>query len=293
MAQGKFADDQYKNLIKFIIDNGTKVSTPQDVDAITCFGTAPTLIYDLDNGDPIIPERKMGVKGPIAEMCAFLNGEQDFNVMKEKYGVPATFWDSWVTERKTQKVGAAPNCLGDGSYGRAFTAFPTPGGGEFNQVENMIRMLKDDKLRNRRTIYMTSWIPFYNGWGANQKTVVSPCHGWVHFRVIEEELHMLSWQRSADVLLGFPNDMISYIAFFKMVASIVNLKPKRIIFQISDAHIYENQLIEAKEILCRDSRFFPILQIKNHKDNIKDYRHEDFELVDYNPHPSMKISSAV
>ena len=125
----KIVDNQYKNLVIFILENGERVPTPQDVDAFTCFGTAPTLIYDLENGDPIITERKMGVKGPIAEMCAFINGEQNVDVMKEKYGLPEAFWGPWVVERKTQKVGAKPRHLGDGSYGRAFAAFPTPDGG--------------------------------------------------------------------------------------------------------------------------------------------------------------------
>jgi thymidylate synthase len=289
----KAPDNQYKNLIKFILENGESVPTPQDVNALTCFGTAPNLVYDLSNGDPVITERKMGIKGPVAEMCAFINAEQDFLVMQEKYGVPKPFWEAWTVERKTQKVGAKPNCLGDGSYGRAFAAFPTPDGGEFDQVENIVRMLKDEKLRSRRTIYMTSWIPFYNGWGATQKTVVSPCHGWVHFRVINGNLDMLSWHRAADVLLGFPNDMISYIAFFKMVESVTGLKARRIIFQISDAHIYENQLAEAKEILSREDRPFPELKVINRKENMRDFRKEDFELVDYQPHEAMKIPSAV
>lgn len=289
----KTPDYQYQNLIRYILENGDKTPTPQDVDAITCFGTAPTLIYDLSNGDPIITERKMGIKGPIAEMTAFINGEQDFTVMQEKYGVPEPFWGPWTTEKKTQKVGAKPNCLGDGSYGRAFAAFPDNNGGEYDQILNIIRMLSDEKLRNRRTIYMTSWIPFMNGWGQNQKAVVSPCHGFVHFRVINNELDMISWHRAADILLGFPNDMISYVALIKMVSSVTGIKPRRIIFQLSDAHIYENQLEEAREILKRDPHVFPTLNIKNSKDDIKDYRKDDFELVDYVPHEKMDIPSAI
>ncbi len=289
----KTPDKQYKNLIKFILENGENVSTPQDVNALTCFGTTQSLIYNLSNGDPIITERKMGIKGPVAEICAFINAEQDFEIMQEKYGVPKAFWEPWVTEKKTQKVGARLNCLGDGSYGRAFSAFPTPDGKEFNQIDNIIRMLKDEKLRNRRTIYMSPWIPFYNGWGATQKTVVSPCHGWVHFRVINGNLDMISWHRAADVLLGFPNDMITYTAFFRMIESITGIKARRLIFQISDAHIYENQLNEAKEILSREDRILPILRVINKKENVQDFRKEDFELIDYNPHESIKIPSAV
>ena len=289
----KTPDTQYKNLIKFILDNGERVSTPQDVDAITCFGTAPNLVYDLSNGDPIITERKMGIRGPIAEMCAFINGEQDFEVMKKKFRVPEPFWGPWVIERKTQKVVAKPNCLGDGSYGRAFAAFPTNDGGEYDQIENIIRMLKDEKLRNRRTIYMTSWIPFMNGWGKNQKAVVSPCHGFVHFRYINGHLDMISWHRAADALLGFPNDMISYVALLKMVSHVTGIPARRIIFQLSDVHIYSNQLKEAKEILKREPREFPTLEIIKPKENMKDFRRMDFKLKEYNPHPSMIIPSAV
>lgn len=289
----KAPDDQYKNLIKYILANGERVPTPQDVDAFTCFGTAPTLVYDLKNGDPVITERKMGVKGPIAEMCAFINGEQNFDVMKEKFGVPEAFWGPWVTEKKTQKVGADPRSLGPGSYGRAFSAFPTPDGGEYDQIENVVRMLSDEKLRNRRTIYVTSWIPYYNGWGQNQRTVVSPCHGFMHFRYLNGRLDLLSWHRSVDVLLGFPNDIISYIAILKMICSVTGLTPGKLIFQLSDAHIYENQLDAANEIVKRESKMFPQLSIINKKENIKDFRVVDFELVDYDPNESMIIPSAI
>ncbi len=289
----KTKDTQYKDLIRFILKNGERVSTPQDIDALTCFGTTKNLVYDLSNGDPIITERKMGFKAPIAEMCAFINGEQDFDIMKEKYDVPEPFWGPWVTERKTKKVGAKKRCLGDGSYGRAFAAFPDNEGSTFDQIENIVRMLSDEKLKNRRTIYMTSWIPFMNGWGRNQKTVVSPCHGFVHFRHINGNLDLVSWHRSVDVLLGFPNDMISYIALLKMIASVTNLKPRRIIYQLSDAHIYENQIEQAKELLDREDRILPELIILNEKDNVKDYRKDDFKVIDYDPHESLKISSAI
>ncbi len=289
----KTKDRQYKDLIQCILDYGERVSTPQDVDALTCFGTAKNLVYDLANGDPIITERKMGIKAPIAEMCAFINGEQDFDIMKEKFGVPEAFWGPWVVDRKTKKVGAKKRCLGDGSYGRAFAAFPDNEGGTFNQIENIIRMLSDDKLKNRRTIYMTSWIPFMNGWGRNQKTVVSPCHGFVHFRHFDGKLDLVSWHRSADTLLGLPNDMISYTALLRMIASVTNLIPRRIIYQLSDVHIYENQIEEAKEILSREDKILPELKIINKKERIEDYRKDDFEIIDYNFHKALKISSAV
>ena len=289
----KTPDAQYKELIRFVLDNGEKVSTPQNIDALTCFGTTQNLVYNLSNGDPIITERKMGIGGPIAEMCAFINGEQNFDIMKEKYGVPEPFWGPWVIDRKTQKIGAEKRCLGDGSYGRAFAAFPDNKGGTFDQLENIVRMLSDEKLRNRRTIYMTSWIPFMNGWGRYQKTVVSPCHGFVHFRVINGYLDLVSWHRAADILLGLPNDMISYVALMRMIESVTGLPARRIIFQLSDAHIYENQIDQAKKILQRENRTLPCLKVTKQKTSLKDFRKTDFELLEYNPHDFLKISSAI
>lgn len=286
-------DEQYKKLIQFALDNGERVPTPQDVDALTCFGTAPTLIYDLVNGDPVITERKMGIKAPIAEMCAFINGEQNFDVMREEYKVPEPFWGPWVIDRKTKKVGAEKRCLGDGSYGRAFAAFPDNEGGTFDQIANIVRMLSDEKLRNRRTIYMTSWIPFMNGWGQNQKTVVSPCHGFVHFRYINGNLDLISWHRAADILLGFPNDMISYASLMRMVESVTGIPARRIIFQLSDAHIYSNQLDEAHAVLSRESRILPKLEVVNSMKNMREFRRDDFALSGYDPHLPMIIPSAI
>ena len=289
----KVPDNQYKNLIKFILENGERVSTPQNIDALTCFGNAPTLIYDLSNGDPIITERQMGIKGAIGEICSFVNGIQDFNIMKNEFGVPAPFWEPWLTESKCLHAGAKKDCLGDGSYGPAMAAFPDNQGKNFDQFENAVEMLSDEKLRNRRTIYITSWIPFMNGYGGRQKSVITPCHGNIHFRVINGNLDMISDHRSADVLLGFPNDIVSYIALFKMYESITGLKARRLIFHIRDAHIYENQIEQAKEILSRESKPFPNLIIKNKKDSIRDFRSDDFELLDYNPHPKLAIPTAV
>lgn len=289
----KHPDEQYKNLIRFIIANGEKVTTPQKIDALTCFGTTAPLVYDLSNGTPIITERQMGIKGAIGEMCAFINGEQDFSVMKEKYAVPGPFWDPWISDAKCEHAGAKKGCLGDGSYGPAFASFPDNEGGFFDQFKNAIEMLSDEKLRNRRTIYITSWIPFMNGYGGRQKSVITPCHGNLHFRVINGHLDLISDHRSADVLLGFPNDIISYCAVLKMMESVTGLKARRLIFHLRDAHIYENQLAEAKEILSRESRSFPELKIINPRKDIKDYRASDFEIEDYNPHPKMIIPAAV
>ena len=284
----------YRDTLLFVMKNGERIShTPQDVGALTCFGTIPPLVYDVREGFPVITERTMGWRAPIGEMCAFINGVQNFTVMRTEFGVPAPFWEPWVTERKCAKAHAQPNCLGDASYGPAIAAFPTPDGDTYDQLGNVLRMLADKKLQNRRTLYVSPWIPYMNGWGANQRAVVSPCHGWMHFRVINGHLDLLSWHRAADLPLGFPNDMISYSALLLMMSHISGIPARRLVFQIGDGHIYTNQVDAVNEMLSREPQSLPLLRCDPTVSSLRDFRSSHFSLAGYTPHPKMLIPSAV
>lgn len=286
-------DTQYQEALRFIMKCGDILETPQDVPARTCFGVSPPLVYFLHNGAPIITERQMGWRAPIGEMCAFINGVQDFAVMKSEFGVPAPFWEPWVTEQKCAKVGAETGHLGDASYGPALAAFPMSDGRTFDQFAHVVNMLSDAKLRKRRTIYATAWIPFMNGWGGNQRAVVSPCHGFIHFRAIGNKLDLVSWHRSADMPLGFPNDMIAYTALLLAVGHLTKLAPRRIIFQLSDAHIYENQVEAVRTLAYSEPRRLPTLTLVHDIQNLRELRREHFELTDYHPHARMNIPTSV
>lgn len=284
----------YRQRLETVLEEGYVLQdTPQGVGARTLFGTLPSLSYPIENGVPVITERALGWKAAVGEMCAFINGVQDFDLMKREFDVPEAYWGPWVTDRKCMKVGADPRHLGDGSYGPAMARFPTAEGSYYDQFENVIRMLKDPKLRTRRTMYITPWIPYMNGWGKNQRAVVSPCHGWMHFRAFEDRLHLVSWHRAADLPLGFANDMVSYAATLLMVSQVTNLTPGVLTFQISDAHIYTNQDDAVREMLGRDPRRLPIMKLDPGVRTLSDFRPAHFTLEEYEPHPKLVIPSAV
>ncbi|MBR1416252.1 MAG: thymidylate synthase [Bacilli bacterium] len=240
----------------------------------------------LKDGAPVITERDISgfYKSAIGELFAFINGVHTNEGLRE-FG--CKFWSPWVTEEKCQKRGLETGDLGPGSYGSAFHDFPTADGQMFNQFKEI-----DLQMRERpelKTHLISPWIPYYTIRNSNnkQKVVVCPCHGWIHFNIINGRLDMTMWQRSCDVILGLPSNLTQYTALLLAMAKTHNLEPGVFCHQISNAHIYNNTFEYAEEMLNRDPEPLPTLNIINEHDSIFDYRKDDFELSDY--HPKEKI----
>ena len=188
---------------------------------------------------------------------------------------------------------ALPICLetgdlGPGSYGAAFHDFPTADGGSFNQLAEIIKQMRERP--ELKTHLISPWIPQYTirNKDHQQKVVVCPCHGWMHFRILDNKLNLVMFQRSCDVLIGCPSNWVQYSALLLAMSEVLDLEPGEFVHMISDAHIYENQLPWVEEILSRESKPFPTLKITNSHDDIFAYRPTDFELADYEPHEAIK-----
>ncbi len=288
----RIPDEQYKNLIRAILEHGVKSPSPmvdengQEVNTIDLLG-APVMRFNLlENGVPVLIERKIGFwRSAVGELLAFINGAKT-QAELEQFG--CKWWKMWCTPQKCAKRGLDAGDLGPGSYGAAFHDFPTAEGDSFNQFAEIIQQMKERP--ELKTHLISPWIPQYTIRNQNhqQKVVVCPCHGWMHFRILAGKLHLVMFQRSCDVLIGCPCNWIQYSALLLAMSEVLDLIPGEFIHMISDAHLYENQLPWAEEILSRESRPFPTLTITNSHDNIFDYRPEDFELSDYHPHPPIK-----
>ncbi|MEX0652215.1 MAG: thymidylate synthase [Candidatus Paceibacterota bacterium] len=286
-------DHQYADRLRYILTHGIAVKdTPQDVGALTCFGELTPMVFDVENGAPLITERNVSFwRKPIGEILAFINGVRDTKTLREEYGV--AWWEEWATEKKCAKIGVPTGDLGPGSYGAGFHDFPMPNGKTFNQLSHIVTQLRNPRLHQRRTLIVNPWIPFYNGWGGIQKAVVSPCHGWLHFRVINGGLFMRMDQRSADMPIGVPANMIQYFALLLAVAQVSGLKPTRFCHSFSDAHIYENQREEVEALLERNPFCFPTLTIDPEVKELSDFRPHHFELSEYESHDAVKIAVSV
>ena len=248
-------DGQYKNLIREILEKGIRTKSPMvdsngnEIDTIDLMG-APVMRFNILENGVFITERDISGfwKAAVGELFAFINGARTQEEL-EKFG--CKWWKSWVTPAKCAKRGLATGDLGPGSYGAAFMSFPTPDGTSFDQFEQIVKQIKERP--ELKTHFISPWIPEYTIRNSEntQKVVVCPCHGWIHFRVLNNKLSMVMFQRSCDVLVGCVSNWAQYSALLLAMAETLQLEPYEFIHMISDAHLYYNQLPWVEEILER------------------------------------------
>lgn len=285
---------QYKNLLREILEKGvrsqsqagTTAENPDGTDCITLFGANP-MRFDLSNGFPMITERS--VKGfwkqAVGEIIGFMNGARTLEEL-ESYG--CKFWSAWATPEKCAKRGLEAGDLGPGSYGAAFHDFPTAEGESFDQFKYIVQQIKERP--HLKTHFITPWIPQYTIRieGRQQKVVVCPCHGWLHVRILNNKLNLHMFQRSGDVPIGVPSNMIQYGALTMMLAQALGYEPGEYVHTISDAHIYVDQIPKVEEIIARETKAFPTVTITNPTTDLFAFRNTDFELSDYEAGEAMK-----
>jgi thymidylate synthase len=248
------------------------------------------MAFPLAHGFPLIVERSIRSfwRKPIGELCAFING---VTTAEELTRFGCDWWSRWTTREKTEPKGLAAGDIGPGSYGAAFHDFPTSDGKAFNQFEHLVEQIGE--LPSDRTHFVTPWIPQYQVRGKNKspRTTISPCHGWVHVRVMNGRLHLHMFQRSGDLPVGVPANMIQYAALTLMLEHLTGYPAASYYHTISDAHIYKDQVPYVEEMLRREPRRLPTVQLTDEARetvrDIHDFRAQHFELSDYDPHPSI------
>lgn len=278
----RIPDTQYLDTLRLVLTQGEMVGAPHGIGALT-YMAPPPMRFKIANGAPLITERKIGFwRKPIGEILAFINGARTLDEL-DRFGC-RNFWETSATKGKCAVVGLPPGDLGPGSYGAAFANFPMPDGSSFNQIRHVLEQLR--KYPNLRTHVITPWIPYYIGRGGFQKAVTSPCHGWMQFKNNNGKLTLIMYQRSADLPIGVPSNIIQYAVLLMVVAHVLGLEAYEYIHVLADAHIYENQIDSVTELLAREPRRFPTVTFEK-KNDLFSFRPEDFTLSDYDPHPAM------
>ena len=278
---------EYRRVLERILEAGTETGTRQGVNALTVM--QETMTFPLAQGFPVITERsiKSFWRKAIGELCAFINGATTLIEFKE-FGV--NWWGPWATPEKTLKKGIDAGSLGPGSYGGAFHDYPAPDGRPFDQFTHLVEQLRE--LPELRTHFVDPWIAPYQvrGSGKQPKTTIAPCHGWVHVRVLDGGLHVHMMQRSGDVPVGVPSNMIQYAALALMLEQLSGYPAVAYYHTISDAHIYVDQVDAVRTMLATEPRPLPTVTLNaagQAVTDIHEFRAEHFELADYNPHPAI------
>ncbi|WP_044748363.1 thymidylate synthase [Bacillus alveayuensis] len=262
---------QYLDLLNDILENGVKKDDRTGTGTLSVFGRQ--LRFDLQKGFPLLTTKKLHIRSIIHELLWFLRGDTNIKYLQEN-GV--TIWDEWADENGD---------LGP-VYGAQWRSWKGADGRTIDQISEVIEQIKINP--NSRRLLVSAW-----NVAEIDKMKLPPCHYAFQFYVADGKLSCMWQQRSVDTFLGLPFNIASYALLTHMIAQQCNLEVGELIFTGGDVHLYLNHIEQAKLQLTREPRALPKLVIKRKPDSIFDYKFEDFEIVDYDPHPHIKAPVAV
>ena len=103
------------------------------------------------------------------------------------------------------------------------------------------------------------------------------------------------YQRSCDVFLGLPWNILSYSILTYILAKKCDMKPNKLIISLGDTHIYSNHIEQMKTQLERSYLSPSILEIKDivKQKNIEEIDISDFDIIGYFPHKSIQGDMSV
>lgn len=261
----------YLDLMKDVLENGTVKTDRTGTGTLSVFGRQ--LRFDLAKGFPLVTTKKLHLRSIIYELLWFLNGDTNIRYLKDN-GV--TIWDEWADENG--ELGPV--------YGHQWRSWPAPDGRHIDQIALVLNQIRT-KPDSRRHI-VTAWNP-----SEVDKMALPPCHALFQFYVAEGKLSCQLYQRSADYFLGVPFNIASYALLTHMFAQQCDLQPGEFVWTGGDVHLYSNHLDQVRLQLSREPFPLPNLVIRRKPASIFEYRFEDFEIVNYQSHPSIKAPIAV
>lgn len=262
---------QYHDLMRHVLEHGTKKEDRTGTGTLSVFGHQCR--YNLADGFPCVTTKKLHLRSIIHELLWFLSGDTNIKYLNDN---KVTIWDEWADENGD---------LGP-VYGYQWRSWPTHDGKTVDQIAKLIDQIKNNPDSRRHIV---------SGWNVAfiEDMALPPCHTLFQFYVAEGKLSCQLYQRSADIFLGVPFNIASYALLTMMIAQVCDLEPGDFVHTFGDAHLYLNHLDQAKEQLSRDFKPLPQMKINPDVKNIFDFKFEDFELVGYDAHPSIKAPIAV
>jgi thymidylate synthase len=262
---------QYLDLMQHVLDKGVRKEDRTGTGTLSVFGYQ--MRFDLGAGFPALTTKKVHLRSIIHELLWFLKGDTNIGYLRDN-GV--SIWDEWADENGD---------LGP-VYGYQWRSWPAANGEHIDQISQVL-----DQIRNNpdsRRIIVSAW-----NVGEIHNMALPPCHAFFQFYVADGRLSCQLYQRSADIFLGVPFNIASYALLTLMMAQVTGLKAGDFVHTLGDAHLYSNHLEQVRIQLQREPRGLPIMKVNPDVNDLFAFRFEDFELVDYDPHPHIKAPVAV
>lgn len=275
---------QYHDALQHILDHGVETTDRTGTGTISCFGMQQR--YDLAEGFPLVTTKKLHLRSIIHELLWFLSGDTNIKYLKDN-GV--SIWDEWADEngdlgpvyghqwRKFPRLELAEGTLGDEPLYRA---------GTVDQISDLVEMIR--KSPDSRRLIVSAWNP-----GDVPEMALPPCHTLWQVRILGGKLHLQLYQRSADMFLGVPFNIASYALLLQMLAHVTGYEVGTFVHTMGDAHIYSNHMEQVQLQLSRTPKALPRIEIKRAVSSIFDFTYDDFEVIGYDPDPTIKAPVAV
>ncbi|MEY2649695.1 MAG: thymidylate synthase [Bacteroidota bacterium] len=290
---------QYHDLMDRVLREGIDKSDRTGTGTRSVFGHQ--MRFDLSEGFPMVTTKKLHLKSILHELIWFISGDTNIRYLCQN-GV--RIWDDWPfatyaksadydgIDMKTFAARVADDAefaakWGDLGpvYGYQWRFWPGPNG-PVDQLRDVLEGIRRNPDGRRHIV--SAWNPGYI-----DQMALPPCHAFFQFYVADGKLSCQLYQRSADIFLGVPFNIASYALLIHMMAQDLGLGVGDFVHTLGDAHIYSNHLEQVQLQLSRELRPLPRLRLNPNVKSLFDFRYEDVELVDYDPHPHIPAPVAV
>ncbi|HEX6593505.1 MAG TPA: thymidylate synthase [Bacillota bacterium] len=316
-----YGEQAYLDLCTHILNDGNKKDDRTNTGTYSIFGYQ--MRFDLRKGFPLLTTKRVPFRLVASELLWFIKGDTNIRYLLENNN---NIWNEWafkkwvesetytgpdmtdfgnrslkdpvfndVYQEQMEKFkhliltdDAFAEKFGDlGSvYGQQWRKWKTSQNDTIDQLKDVIQSIRTNPDSRRHIV--SAWNP-----EDIPNMALPPCHTLFQFYVADGKLSCQLYQRSADVFLGVPFNIASYALLTHLIAHECGLEVGEFVHTFGDAHIYVNHVEQVNMQLQRDARPFPKLLLNREKQSIFDFELEDFELVDYDPHPTIKAPIAV
>jgi thymidylate synthase len=270
------ADTEYLSALEYVLNHGEDRGDRTGTGTRSVFGL--NLVFDNSDSFPILTTKRVHFKSVVGELLWMLSGSVNVKELREKYGV--TIWDEWEQE---------DGSIGPG-YGKQWrNAWQVDEVMDVHNVDQMQKLIDGiiaDPYSRRHIV---------NAWNVGQieDMALPPCHTMFQCYVhTDGTLDLQLYQRSSDMFLGLPFNIAQYALLQRIIAELTGKEPGKLHITIGDAHIYSNHFEQVREQLDREPRLSPKLWT-GFCGCLDKLKMSDFQLIGYDPHPTIKAPVAI
>lgn len=314
-------EQQYLDLARYVLENGHQKGDRTGTGTRSVFGYQ--MRFDLQKGFPILTTKKVAFGLVKSELLWFLRGDTNIRFLLQHHN---HIWDEWAFQKwvKSDEYNGpdmtdfghrrltdpdfkekyveqhklfCQRILDDEEfakkygdlglvYGSQWRHWKTSKGDTIDQLHNVIETIKHNP--NSRRMIVSAWNP-----EDVPSMALPPCHTLFQFYVNDGKLSCQLYQRSADIFLGVPFNIVSYALLTHLVAKECGLQAGDFVHTLGDAHIYSNHIHQIKEQLMRPVHPAPHLILPDEAKPVDQYTMDDIKLDDYEHEGPIKAPVAV